>query len=102
MADRARHSGAGTAGRRIRTVLAAGGAACVAALALPSVGWAQNITYGALKLGILKHDVSFLGGREPGVDINPELILPSPIPDSWAADVPWYLRFATQPRPKLG
>ena len=64
-----------------RLRIAAAGAARIAALSLPSAGWAQNITEGALKLGILNHDVSFLGGREPGIDINPEVILPSPIPD---------------------
>jgi hypothetical protein len=75
---------------------------CIAAWSLPDTGSAQNITDGALKLGILKHDPGFLGGVEPGVDINPEVILPSPIPDSWAAAVPWYLRFAVQPRPTVG
>src|SRR3954471_15083838 len=102
MADRKRHFQAGTAGPGVSTAVVAAGAACIAALSLPSAGWAQNITYGALKLGILDHDVSFLGGRDPGGDINPEVILPSPIPDSWADGAPWYLRFATQPRPTLG
>jgi lipid A 3-O-deacylase len=87
-----------TAGRGI----IAAAALCVAAFWLPASGWAQNITEGALKLGVLKHDVRFLGGVEPGVDINPEVIFWSPIPDSWAAEVPWYLRFAVQPRPTIG
>jgi hypothetical protein len=82
--------------------MVASGAAGIAALSLPAAGWAQNVSEGALKLGILEHDVGFLGGREPGVDINPEIILPSPIPDSWSAKLPGYLRFATQPRPTLG
>src|SRR3954451_20682491 len=102
MVNRERHLPPGIAVWGIPTAIVAAGAACIAALSLPSAGWAQNITDGALKLGILKHDVVFLGGREPGVDINPEVILPSPIPDSWAAEVPWYLRFATQPRPTFG
>ncbi|MGD9615115.1 MAG: acyloxyacyl hydrolase [Alphaproteobacteria bacterium] len=90
---------AGTVGRGVPAAVAAG----IAALSLTaSAGWAQNITEGALKLGILKHDVGFLGGVEPGIDINPEIIFPSPIPDSWAAQVPWYLRFAVQPRPTVG
>jgi hypothetical protein len=57
-------------------------------LSLPSAGSAQNITHGALKLGVHKHDPVFLGGVEPGININPEVIFPSPIPDSWAAQVP--------------
>jgi hypothetical protein len=89
---------AGIAGRGILAAVAG----CVAVLSLPAAGRAQNITEGALKLGILKHDPGFLGGVEPGVDINPEIIFHSPIPDSWAAEVPWYLRFAVQPRPTLG
>src|SRR3954447_14037320 len=102
MVDNKGHFRTGTADRGVLTAVIAAGAVGIAALSLPSAGWAQNITEGALKLGILKHDVSFLGGREPGIDINPEVILPSPIPDSWAAEAPWYLRFATQPRPTLG
>jgi lipid A 3-O-deacylase len=89
---------AGTAGRGSLAAVAA----CVAALSLPAAGSAQNITEGALKLGVLKHDPKFFGGVEPGIDINPEVIFASPIPDSWAAEVPWYLRFATQPRPTVG
>jgi lipid A 3-O-deacylase len=102
MADGTRHLRAGTAGRGILTAVLAAGAAGIVALSLPSAGWAQNITEGALKLGVLKHDVSFFGGRERGIDINPEVIFRSPIPDSWAAEMPWYLRFATQPRPTVG
>jgi lipid A 3-O-deacylase len=98
MGDGNRHLRAETAGQRVM----AGVAACAAALSLPSAGSAQNITDGALKRGVFKHDPGFLGGVEPGIDINPEVIAPSPIPDSWAAEVPWYLRFAAQPRPTFG
>jgi hypothetical protein len=87
-----------TAGRGIAAVAAI----CVIAFWLPAAGWAQNITEGALKLGVLKHDARFFGGVEPGIDINPEVIFWSPIPDSWATKVPWYLRFAVQPRPTIG
>lgn len=83
-------------------LLTALGAFAAGALAFVSSASAQNITYGQLKLGVLKHDVSFFGGVEPGIDINPEVIFPSPIPDSWAAAVPEYLRFAVQPRPTVG
>ena len=44
-----------------------------------------NLTFGELKFGVLAHDVSFLGGKEHGVDFNPEIVMPSPVPDAWAA-----------------
>jgi hypothetical protein len=59
---------------------------------------AQNLTYGELKFGVLAHDVHFLGGKEHGIDLNPEIDSPAVIPDSWAAQVPWYLRWMVQPR----
>jgi lipid A 3-O-deacylase len=74
-----------------------------AALTLaPAAAHAQNLTYGEVKFGLLAHDVHFLGGKESGVDLNPEIILPSPIADSWAAGLPWYLHWMAQPRPTLG
>ena len=63
---------------------------------------AQNLTYGEVKLGVLSHDVHFLGGKEHGVDINPEIQLPSPVSDAWAASVAPWLRWAVQPRPTVG
>jgi hypothetical protein len=66
------------------------------------VAGAQNLTYGEFKFGVLAHDVHFLGGKEHGVDLNPEIDTPSPIPDSLAAEVPWYLRWAVQPRFAIG
>ncbi|HTV89007.1 MAG TPA: acyloxyacyl hydrolase [Stellaceae bacterium] len=78
-------------------------AACAAALALAPVGVrAQNITYSEAQLGVLDHDVHLLGGKEGGVDINPEIILQSPIADAWAAQVSPYLRWLVQPRPTAG
>jgi lipid A 3-O-deacylase len=75
----------------------------IAALAMASpAARAQNLTYGELKFGVLKHDAQFLGGREKGIDLNPEVIFPSPIPNSWVAAVPWYLGWMIQPRPTLG
>jgi lipid A 3-O-deacylase len=68
----------------------------------PTTARAQNLTYGELKLGVLAHDVHFLGGKEHGVDIAPEVIFPSPIPDSWKASLPWYFQWMVQPRPTLG
>ena len=87
--------------RRRRWWLA--GACLGAALALvPATSPAQNLTYSEVKFGILAHDVRFLGGKEHGVDINPEFILPSPFADAWAASLPWYLYWMAQPRPTLG
>lgn len=79
--------------------------AAVAAIAFALAGsaaHAQNLTYGELKLGVLAHDVHFLGGKEHGVDIDPEVIFPSPISDGWIAGLPGYIRWALQPRPTLG
>ena len=74
----------------------------VAALLLPFGAQAQNLTYGEVKFGVLAHDAHFLGGKEHGVDLNPELILWSPVADAWAARVPAYLRWMVQPRPAIG
>ena len=74
-----------------------------AAIVLAPAGvYAQNLTYGEVKLGGLAHDVHFLGGKEHGVDINPEVIFPSPISDAWVATLPAYIRWALQPRGTLG
>ncbi|HTZ36309.1 MAG TPA: acyloxyacyl hydrolase [Stellaceae bacterium] len=82
------------------------GIACAVALALaaflPSRGQAQNITYTELKLGVLDHDAHFLGGKEDGADINPELIWQSPITDEMIAGAPGWLHWALQPRPTIG
>jgi hypothetical protein len=77
---------------------------CIGAAALlaPERGHAQNLTYGEMKLGVLAHDVPFAGGKEHGVDINPEVIFPSPISDAWIAGLPAYIRWALQPRGTLG
>src|ERR1700730_17097742 len=61
-----------------------------------------NLTFGEIKLGVLAHDVSFLGGKEHGVDVNPEVIFPSPAPDAWPASLPAYLSWMVQPRPTFG
>jgi lipid A 3-O-deacylase len=68
----------------------------------PTIVRAQNLTDGELKLGILDHDVHFAGGKEHGVDINPEVIFPSPISDAWIASLPGYIRWALQPRGTIG
>ena len=69
---------------------------------LPARSQAQNITYSEVKLGILDHDVHFLGGKERGVDINPEVIFGSPVADDMIANAPPWLHWALQPRPTLG
>ena len=68
----------------------------------PPSARAQNLTFGEVKLGVLAHDADFLGGKEGGVDINPEIIFASPVPDAWAATVPPWLRWMVQPRPTIG
>lgn len=76
---------------------------CLAVAGLaPAAAHAQNLTYNEVKLGLLAHDVHFLGGKEGGADLNPEFILQSPIADAWAAGLPWYLHWMVQPRPTLG
>jgi len=69
---------------------------------LPARSQAQNITYSEVKLGILDHDVHFLGGKERGVDINPEVIFGSPVADGMIANAPPWLHWALQARPTLG
>lgn len=73
-----------------------------AAFLAPAGAQAQNLTYNEVKFGVLAHDVHFLGGKEGGVDLNPEIIFQSPISDAWAAGVPWYLHWMVQPRPTIG
>lgn len=73
-----------------------------AALLAPECAMAQNLTYSEFKFGVLAHDVHFLGGKESGVDLNPEIIFQSPVADSWAAAVPAYVRWIVQPRPTIG
>ncbi|HEX3864506.1 MAG TPA: acyloxyacyl hydrolase [Stellaceae bacterium] len=63
---------------------------------------AQNVTYSELKFGVLQHDTHLLGGKEHGIDVNPEIIFPSPITDAWKTTLPWYLQWMVQPRPTLG
>jgi hypothetical protein len=76
--------------------------ASAAAFLAPAGAQAQNLTYNEVKFGVLAHDVHFLGGKEHGVDLNPEIIFQSPISDAWAAGVPWYLHWMVQPRPTVG
>ena len=71
-------------------------------LSAPAAGSAQNLTYSEFKFGVLAHDPSFLQGKEGGADINPELILASPVSDQWAATLPGYVRWMVQPRPTAG
>src|SRR6185503_13588042 len=81
---------------RLPVVLAA------AASAASAVAQAQNLTYSEVKFGVLAHDAHFLGGKEHGIDLNPEIIFQSPFSDAWAASLPAYLRWMVQPRPTLG
>ncbi|HEX3882641.1 MAG TPA: acyloxyacyl hydrolase, partial [Stellaceae bacterium] len=76
--------------------------ATVVALFEPTRSFAQNITGSEFKFGVWGHDVHFLGGHEHGVDVNPEMILSSPVTDNLIADAPAWLRWALQPRPTIG
>jgi lipid A 3-O-deacylase len=87
---------------RWRCVAIAAAGCTAAAVLAPAAARAQNITYSEVKLGVLAHDVHFLGGKESGVDINPEVIFQSPVADAWAVQVPPYLRWLVQPRPTIG
>jgi len=77
-------------------------AALVVTALLPLRAQAQNITGSEFVLGVLDHDVHFLGGKEDGADINPELILWSPITDDMIANAPPWIHWALQPRPTIG
>jgi len=79
--------------------LAIAGAAALAAL-VPMRSHAQNITNSEVKFGVWWHDP--IEGKEGGADINPELILTSPITDEMLANAPPWLIWALQPRPTLG
>ena len=96
-----RWSASATAGWLVWCGLAAIGAVALLLL-FPAHAQAQNITYSEIKLGVWDHDVHFLGGKEHGVDINPELILWSPVTDDMIAEAPPWLRWALQPRPTVG
>jgi hypothetical protein len=87
---------------RLAAMLFFGAAAWLALVGAPAAAQAQNLSYSELKFGVLAHDVHFLGGKEHGVDLNPELIFQSPFTDAWAAGLPPYLRWMAQPRPTLG
>lgn len=67
-----------------------------------AIAAAQNLSYNEFKIGVLSHDSHALGGKEHGIDINPEILLESPITDAMAATVPEWLRWAVQPRPTAG
>jgi hypothetical protein len=90
-------------GSRVRRRLAIAIALAVLAL-LPARAraQAQNITYSEFKFGVWDHDVHFLGGKEHGADINPELIFSSPITNDMIANAPPWLYWALQPRPTIG
>lgn len=77
-------------------------AALTAAALLPLRAQAENITGAELVLGVLDHDSKAIGGREKGADINPEVILWSPITDDMIANAPPWLHWALQPRPTIG
>ncbi len=98
MTVRQRRPGVGV---RLMKRLVFAGAVALAAL-MPVRSYAQNITYSEFKFGIWDHDTHAFGGKERGADINPEVILASPIADEMLANAPPWLRWALQPRPTIG
>jgi lipid A 3-O-deacylase len=55
-----------------------------------------------VRLGMMAHDIQALGGREPGPDVNAEILFTSPFPQGWGEDMPAWLRWVTRPRPNVG
>jgi hypothetical protein len=91
-------------GKRVWRKFAIAAALAFAAALLPTRSQAQtqNITYSEFKFGVWDHDVHFLGGKEHGADINPEVIFASPITSDMIANAPWWLYWTLQPRPTIG
>lgn len=52
-----------------------------------------------LRGAALAHDV---GGPERGVDVSGEVVFVSPVPQSWSADLPSWIRWALHPQPTVG
>jgi lipid A 3-O-deacylase len=76
--------------------------ALVLSLALCRPALAQSIL-SELRFGVLAHDVPFLGShKEPGADINGEVLFVSPIPGNLVDGVAPPLRWLLQPRPNAG
>jgi len=89
-------------GLRAWRQIALAGLLALAVGLVPTRSQAQNITYSEFKFGVWDHDVHFLGGKEDGADINPEIIFSSPISDDMIANAPSWLRWTLQPRPTIG
>jgi lipid A 3-O-deacylase len=79
-------------------------AAAAAAMLAPAAARAQSslTIIDEIKLGVLDHDVQFLGGKEGGADINGEVLFRSPVKDATAQQVTPYLRWLVQPRLHVG
>jgi lipid A 3-O-deacylase len=66
---------------------------CIIAIGLAGLAHADPGWIDEVKLGVLAHDIRFLGNHvEPGADINVEVLFPSPA----------FLRVLWAPRPHLG
>jgi hypothetical protein len=77
-------------------------AAASAARAQSPADWQGGSLVDEVRVGILKHDVRFAGGREPGADINAELLFASPLPRDWGDSMPDWLGWIARPRPQVG
>lgn len=74
----------------------------VLSMALIRPALAQSIL-SELRMGVLAHDVPFLGShKEPGADINGELLFVSPVPGDLVTGVSPALGWLLKPRPNLG
>ncbi|HVH81301.1 MAG TPA: acyloxyacyl hydrolase [Stellaceae bacterium] len=82
--------------------IALAGLLTLGAWLVPADAQAQNITYSEFKFGVWDHDTKALQGREKGIDLNPEVILWSPITEDMIAGAPDWLHWALQPRPTIG
>lgn len=73
-----------------------------AAQAQSATDWQDGSLINEVRAGVLAHDVRFAGGREPGEDINAELLFASPFPQDWSAAMPDWLKWVVHPRPHIG
>jgi lipid A 3-O-deacylase len=58
--------------------------------------------FSEVRLGVLDHDASFIGGREHGADFNGEILFTSPLPQDFGASWPLGTQWIARPRPSLG
>jgi lipid A 3-O-deacylase len=62
---------------------------------------ADDAIFSEVRVGVLDHDLHFLGGRESGIDFNGELLFVSPF-SGLGGFLPSWLRWAAEPQPTIG